>query len=230
MVNAAAGLLSEAIRAEAKEVRGAALSLVRALVTQAGCQEAMITCREAAQAALADAAPQNRIRAIQLALGTGMNLLEHVVSLLRDGDPEVRRATVLAVGSAPEVVSTDELLPLLHDGDAKVRQLCEKALEGRGLSADHIRLGRLMTAADAKTRLQVLECLRRTRGIEPAIWVRRLSHDPSEAVRAAAVRAAGEFCVVHLNDRLEQIAQNDPSPTVRQLAQFYAVSARHEAP
>jgi hypothetical protein len=45
-------------------------------------------------------------------------------------------------------------------------------------------------------------------------------------VRAAAARAALEQRVRSLADRLEQMAQNDPSPSVRQLAQYYLLEAQ----
>src|SRR5262249_55522040 len=159
--------------------------------------------------------------AIHLASQPGVELLEAIVPLLRDPSADVRHAALLAVGSTPEVIATDDLLHWLHDPDARVRRVCETALRGRGLSDGHIKLGRLLTDGQAQTRLQVLDHLRRTAELEPGFCRRRLSHDPAAAVRAAAVRAAAEFPLVNLTDRMEQIAQNDPSPTVRQLARYY---------
>jgi hypothetical protein len=40
-------------------------------------------------------------------------------------------------------------------------------------------------------------------------------------VRAAAIRAAVEDGHLDLQDRLDQMAHNDPSPTVSRLAQHY---------
>ena len=221
MVKAAAGLLADGMRAPRSEVRQNALKLAEALVRQAAVGEALEPCREATRAGFRDDDPENRIQAIRLASAPGINLLEPVVLLLRDANPQVRRAAILAVGSAPEVIATDDLLHWLHDPDPKVRQLCEKALQGRGLREEQIQLGRLLTDPEAQRRLGVVDCLRRTRRVDPAVWLRRLSHDPCPAVRAAAVRASGEFELVDLTDRLEQIAQNDPNVTVRQLARFY---------
>jgi hypothetical protein len=146
---------------------------------------------------------------------------EHVVPLLNDPAPEVRQAAMLAVGPSSEVLATDDLLRWLHDPDADVRRLCEGALRSRGLHEDHVRLGRLMTDSRAGVRLQVVDCLRESSDLEPGVWLRRLSHDPAPAVRAAAVRAASEQTALDLTDRLEQMAENDPSPTVRQLARHY---------
>jgi hypothetical protein len=179
------------------------------------------SCQQLARAALKDSMPQNRIKAIQLAQHPGVNSLEEVVPLLGDSAPEVRQVAMLAVGSAPDVIADDDLLYYLHDSDAKVRQLCEIALRGRGLRDNQLKLGKLMTDRRPEVRLEVLEHLRRANDLEPGAWLRRLSHDSSSAVRAAAVRAAAEQPLVDLKDRLEQMVQNDPSPTVQQLAQYY---------
>jgi HEAT repeat protein len=175
---------------------------------------------------LNDPDAETRVQAIRLTVHLGMNLLEQVVALLTDPQAEVRRAALLAVGAATEVLATDDLLVCLHDPDAGVRRLCEQALLGRGLETSHIQLGRLMTNKDAKTRLQVLDRLRQTPGLEASVWLRRLSHDPSPAVRAAAIRAVSEFAEVDLSDRINQIAQTDPNFTVRQLAQYYLSSQK----
>jgi hypothetical protein len=218
---ATARLLEEAVRVPDKEVRRRTLALAKQVADLPDPKELTGSCREVIRAGLRDQDLDNRLVAIQLACQPGINLLEQVVGLLRDEVPEVRRAALLAVGPVPDVIATDDLLHWLHDQDATVRRLCETALRGRGLRDDQIELGRLMTAPEAKTRLQVLERLRRAQDLEPGIWLRRLSHDPAAAVRAAAVRTASELPQVDLSDRMEQIARSDPSHTVRQLARYY---------
>jgi HEAT repeat protein len=150
-----------------------------------------------------------------------MEVLDQVVPLLQDASALVRRAALLAVGPSDALIGTDDLLQWLHDPDEEVRELCEKALRGRGLQDGHLRLGRLMTDRRPAIRLQVLESLAGIDDLEPGVWLRRLSHDPAPAVRAAAIRTASEQKNADLNDRLEQMAQDDPCPTVRQLAHFY---------
>jgi hypothetical protein len=226
---AAVRVLGEAGRVLDKEIRKQALALTDVVARQASPPETLEPCRELIRVCLRDDEAENRLHAIHLASQPSLNMLEQVMGLVRDPRPEVRRAALLAVGPVPEMMATDDLLHWLHDPDASVRRVCEGALQGRGLRDDQIKLGRLMTAADAQIRLQVLECLSQTSGLEPAIWLRRLSHDPVPAVRAAAVRAAVEFPQVDLADRLEQIFHNDPSPTVRQLAQYY-LACRKTAP
>ncbi|HYT91008.1 MAG TPA: HEAT repeat domain-containing protein, partial [Gemmataceae bacterium] len=164
-----------------------------------------------------------RVRAIHLTLHAALKqetaLLRGVVPLLRDGKVEVRRAALLALGLAGHVIAEDDLLPLLHDTDAEVRRLCEGALRGRGLKDSHIKLARLISDAEAETRRQVVCYLDEVE--YPTIWLERLTHDPCQAVRAAAIRAAGENPLVDLGERLREVRDGDPSPTVRQLAGYY---------
>jgi HEAT repeat protein len=154
-----------------------------------------------------------------------IELIDQVVALLRDPDVGVRRAAMLAVARA-EQVGDESLLPALHDPDAEVRRLCEEALRNRGLGREHIELGRLLTDPRPATRLRVLDHLPRVRDIDPALWLRRLTHDPVPAVRVAAVRVISEQAGVDLSDRLDQMARSDPSPTVCQLAGYYLRRAR----
>jgi hypothetical protein len=130
---------------------------------------------------------------------------------------------MVAVADWPEVIHTDNLLIWLHDSDAEVRKRCEQALqtEKRGLSRRYIRMGRLVTDPRWEVRLSVLDHLETAQDLDAGTWLRRLSHDTSPAVRAAAIRAAAENDTVDLSDRLDQMARDDPSPTVSSLARHY---------
>jgi hypothetical protein len=220
-VRGGAHLLTEAARVADTRVRQEALDLAFRLAAPNPLPEALGACRELARVCLHDEEPAGRLAAIRLASQPAVNLLEPVVLLLADPVPEVRRAALLVVGSAPEVIATDDLLHWLHDSDPEVRQLCEAALHGRGLRDEYVRLGKLLTDPKAQNRLQVLAYLRYHADLEPGVWLRRLSHDRVAAVRAAAVRAAAEQTLADLSDRIEQMVQNDPSPTVRQVAAYY---------
>jgi hypothetical protein len=182
-------------------------------------------CLELALQSFRDAKPKMRIRAVNLlvhlARVADTAFLERVVPLLRDPVPAVRRAAVLAVGPSGEAVPDDVLLPLLHDADAEVCRLVELALRSRGLQESHILLARLISDQRPGERLQVLDHLGAATDLEPGVWLRRLSKDPAPAVRAAAVRAAYYQTHVDLRDRMRQMARQDPSPTVRQLAEYY---------
>ena len=223
LVPACGRLLSASADAGDAEARRAGLELCAALLAQPQRAEALSAAREAVRAALRGDAAGNRLRAVQLALQPGMDLLEDVVALLGDPEPEVRRAAMLAVGPADQVVRDEGLLPSLHDPDAEVRRLCEAALRGRGLRPEHLKLGRALTDPQPAVRLQVLDLLGdpELRGLDRGLWLRRLSHDPAPHVRFAAMRAASEQNLPDLADRLEQMGRSDPSPTVSKWAPFY---------
>jgi HEAT repeat protein len=196
------------------------LFLAEALLQRTDQPEIVEACRNAVGSCLASDNVDNQIVAIRLARIPGMDVLDQVVTLLRDPSADVRRAALLAVGPSDVLIGTDDLLQWLHDPDEEVREICEKALRGRGLQDGHLRLGRLMTDKSPSVRLQVLQSLWET-DVDPAVWLRRLSHDPAPAVRAGAIRTASEQHNIEFGDRLEQMAQNDPCTTIRQLAHFY---------
>jgi hypothetical protein len=215
--------LTTAARAGGNDVRVRALALADVLLEKRDAGPWLKLCRELMVAGLKAPGPELRVRAVHLALHAhfreDVELLGKVVPLLGDPDAAVRRAAVLALGQARAVISEEGLLPLLHDGDADVRRLCETALRSRGLSDEHLLLGRLISDSRAAARLQVVRCLEQVE-VEPGVWLRRLSADPSPAVRAGAIRAAAQSDA-DLGDVLRQMAERDSSPTVRQLAQHY---------
>jgi hypothetical protein len=133
----------------------------------------------------------------------------------------VRTAALLALGSARDILGEEEMLFLLHDPDARVQRLCEAALQSRGLNDGQILLGRLISDPRPEERLRIVLQLPQVDGVEPGIWLNKLSQDPADAVRAAAVRLAASLPGVNFTGRLAQMADNDPSETVRQLARFY---------
>ena len=142
------------------EVRDRALTLAVHLTQQPPAAEAMLACRELARVCLHDASPDNRIRALRLAIQPHIDLRDQVVPLLQDSAAEIRQAAMIVLGPAVDVIATDDLLQWLHDPDPEVRRLCEGALKGRGLQAEHLKMGRLLTDARIPERLKVVEALR----------------------------------------------------------------------
>jgi HEAT repeat protein len=226
----ASKLLVEAAQVNNPAVRGEALALADDLLAEMA-QDPVIqsACRELTQAGMQDVEAANRAHAIRLAQISELNLLSEVVPRLRDSSAEVRRAAILALGPAPDVINDDTLFYWLSDPDEVVRQLCEVALRGRGLHDGHIRLARLMADPRPTLRMQVLEAIEQVPDLDPGVWMRRLSHDPSPAVRAAAVRAAASQTQVDLSERIDEMAQADPSPTVQQVARYYLSCQRIHA-
>lgn len=183
----------------------AILAAARMLVTSG------LQCRDAAV----------RVRAVRLAMRPELTQLEPLLPLLKDAVPEVRRATVLALGPATTLVADDDLLPVLHDADAEVQRLVKTALLSRGLTERQLLMGKLLSSQRPADRLRLVSLLRNDGELDLSAWLQRLSQDPSPAVRAAAARTAGEQQVFQLAERLAQMAANDPDCTVRPIASFH---------
>lgn len=225
---AAAGpLLPQAARQPGLNELG--LQLALCLVQRSKEPSLLSPAQEMTRACLHAGDAATRVRAIQVAAQPGVESRREVVPLLGDPEAVVRRAALEVVGPAEDVVLTDNLLPWLHDPDAEVRRLCEAALRRRGLTAQHVRLARLVTHPSWSVRLQTLDHLAASEDLDAGVWLRRLSHDPSPAVRVAAIRAACEDCLADLGDRLDQLARHDPSATVSQLARHYRARRRTAA-
>jgi hypothetical protein len=228
LLSACADLLSESAAITEDDVQSSALELCGILLSLCGnernpqASKPLDPAHKLVLAALQTISVENRLRAVRLSLYPGMtDLLEQVAGLLSDESAQVRRATLIAVGPARDAVHDDQLLPCLHDTDPEVRRLCEQALIARGLRPEYLELGRLLTDPEPAKRLEVLDRLRESTELDTGLWLRRLSHDPSPSIRVAAMRAMSQQSFVDLSDRIDQIAREDGSPTVRQLAQFY---------
>jgi hypothetical protein len=215
-------LLEEASSSPETGIQRESLLLVAELLPRPAARvEVVPVARQVVRTALESSDIDIRLRAIQLALHPDLDQVSQVVPRLQDPAPEVRRVAYLAVGTNEQVIHDEELLPGLHDPDAEVRRLCEGALRARGLKPEHLQLGRLLTHPHPRIRLEVLDHLAQARDLDPGLWLRRLSHDPSPAVRVAALRAMSQMTLLDLTDRIDQMARTDPSPTVCQLARFY---------
>ncbi len=229
LIAACAQLVAAAAQFAEPQVHTAALNLCSLGLDRTDDAEVLLTAgRDLVKAALHDEPPANRVRATLLAVRPGMDDLREIAALLKDPAPEVRRAALLAVGPADErVVPAKSLLPVLHDNDPEVRRACEDVLRiDRHLSQQNYQLGWCLYQPDSAQRLNVLDHLRRGADVEPGVWLRELSRDESPAVRLAAVRVMSQQDRVDLSDRLEQMAESDPSPTVSQMARLYQKLAK----
>jgi len=203
------------------EQLAALLSLTLSIVSRRCDPETLALARSLAQRGLQAESAMVRLRAVMLCMQPAVQLLPPLLALLRDPAPEVRRAVVLALGPVPEAISDEMLLSCLHDADAQVRQTTRSALIARGLPPEQVELGRLLTHAQVRVRLQVLDRLPEVPEVDPHVWLRRLSDDRSAAVRAAAARAWASLPESSSDDRLEEMARSDPSPTVARIARYY---------
>jgi hypothetical protein len=206
-------------------LRPGALNLAAALVERESADSCRAMCRGFAIKGLSDKSVPTRVAAIQLAcrepFRSDNELLNQVAPFLRDPDVAVRRAALLVLGPNADVVSEEQLLPLLHDAEPELQHLCEIALRSRGLSEFHVRLARLVSDVDPAVRLGVFPLLRQATDLDVDVWLRRLTLDPAPAVRAAAARVAAQEPSAGLRQRLVEMAQSDPSETVREIARFY---------
>lgn len=219
------GVLSEVNAEMPENVRVAGLELADWLLKDSPSPETFAPARQVIQSCLTAEEPSVRLRAVQMSLVPGLELEKEIARLLRDPVVEVRRAAIVVAGPAPRVLD-ETLLPSLRDPDPDVQQLAEAALRGRGLTSQHIKLGRMLTDSNPRERLKVLDHLQESAELEPSVWLRRLSHDPADSVRATTVRVMAEQTMLDMTDRLEQMRRSDPSPTVSQLAGFYLKQGR----
>jgi hypothetical protein len=213
-------LLAEAVASKEQEVQRQALELCSILMRQPQRSDALGSARELLRACLASDDPAVRARAVQLTLQPGMDLSEPVVPLLADPSAEVRRAAVLAI-SLDDGVLDDVLLPCLHDSDEEVRSQCETVLSNRGRTPQQIKLGWLLTHPDPVERIKVFKLLHNAPELDPGVWLHRLSHDPSPAIRVAAIRAMTEELAAPPRERIGEMAQSDPSESVAWTARWY---------
>ena len=182
-------------------------------------------CREVVRAGLTAPATGTRLAAVRQALSPAVRVQADVVPLLKDAQPEVRHAALVAVGPVPDgtppVVGTEELFGLLHDADAGVRQLTAQTLRARGLDWEQVSLARQLSHPDPAERLHLLTDLAAARGVaDPGPWLERLSRDVDPAVRLGAARVAHE-AKLKFTGWLDRLAAADPDATVRRWAAYY---------
>lgn len=214
-------LIEQAYLGEEPAVQAAALQLAAPLFQTQPPKALIAALKQLVQAGVKSADPGVQMQAISAALLPDLDCLEDAAGCLKSPHREVRQAAILALGSATEKIGEETLLPSLHDEDPEIAHLAQTALQARGLREDQIRLGRLMSDPKPSRRLEVLDHLSTTRDIDPALWLRKLSNDPSPAVRVAALRAMAQDPGLELSDRVDQMEANDPSQAVNKLARFY---------
>jgi hypothetical protein len=235
LMQAVAGLLAQAALGMADPAPGteadptvpkAALVLLARIPAatasaEASRREDALARRDLLRQILRKGDPASRVEAISVIMRTQTDLYEDLVARLEDPVAEVRRACILAIGPANEKVREDVLLSALHDNDSEVGRLAELALSARGLSTEHIRLGKLLTDPDPARRLEVLDLVQGSPDLDEKLWLERMSHDRADSVRAAAARALSARFGIDAQDRLKQMAGSDPSPSVSRIAGFY---------
>jgi HEAT repeat protein len=213
-----------------------ALLLAVRLADQArpASEQFLKTCGFLVIAGLNDGRSGCRADAVRLAASPSVNQLAKIPPLVlgatADSSPDVRRTALLLIAQREDLSPTDELLPLLHDNSFEVREICVKTLRSRGLSPAQIRLATWMTDSQASVRAQVPSRVLTIPDVDSQLWLDRLSRDPSPAVRAAVLRTMAEANDIRLATRMREIAADDPSPTIRELAEYYLRSSALRLP
>lgn len=216
-------LLDLASLSEENPVQAAALQMAGAILKQNPNPELIGAIRQLVSLGAKSESSQVQIQAITTALNPKLDCLTDVTVCLKSPHKEVRQAAVLALGPASESITDEVLLPCLHDEDKTIVHLTETALQARGLREDQIRLGKMMADPKPVKRLEVLDHLSATRDIDPMIWLKKMSNDPSPAVRAAAVRA---IMLERTGEEGKTLGrkEKDPNESVIKLATFYETS------
>lgn len=167
------------------------------------------------------------VAAISHAVRPEVGQFESAQSWLEHPSADVRRAAAIVLAPPPRVgplsVRIELLFRRLHDEDEDVRALTAAGLKARGLSAAEIASGKRLVSPSARDRLELLFDLRWGGGAakDPGPWLQRLAGDAEPAVRAGAVRVAVELGIVAAGGWVSALAERDPDPTVRRVAEYY---------
>jgi HEAT repeats len=143
---------------------------------------------------------------------------EPAVAGVHDPDAVVRQQTLVAFAGRRDLVTEEDILPLLYDPSPAVAPVAEQVLRGRGLSQEQVGLGKLISHPRAEMRVGAIPLLQGRSDINPSIWLLHLSHDPAELVRVRAVEALAGHDSPEVRKRLEEMARTDPSAPIREAA------------
>ena len=172
---------------------------------------------------LADSEPITRVAAVQC---LGALPLDRAAApgaaFLNDANPAVRVATLQAFASRRDLVGEDAVLPLLHDTVKEVAMYAEGVLRVRGLNADQIGLGRMVSHPRREMRIAAIPMLLKRTDIDPEVWLIHLTNDKDDAVRLEAVKACEGRVTPEIRQRLREMAAADDSDDVRTLARRLA--------
>lgn len=150
------------------------------------------------------------------------DLARPAVAAIRDPELTVRYQALVALANRPNVLTEEQILPLLHDPVDDLKGLAEKILAARGLDADLIAISRMVTADRPEMRASAIPLLQKRHDIDPIVWLLRLSEDPDESVRLKAVEAFAGRVTPEVHQRLRELIAADQSAAVRAAAEKLA--------
>jgi hypothetical protein len=145
-------------------------------------------------------------------------MAEPAVARLADEVPAVRMQVLTSFAHRRDVLTDDEVLPLLFDPESPVALAAQFVLKARGLDDDLIGLAKLLHHPRADLRVSAIAQIERREDIDPIVWLDHLSRDEDERVRTQAMEALSRLASPDARRRVAEMAASDPSPTIRDAA------------
>ena len=140
------------------------------------------------------------------------------LALLEDPVPAVRLQLLNSFAHRRELLTDDAILPRLYDNEVAVSLAAQLVLRARGLSDDQIGLAGLLYHPRAEERAKAVPLIEGREDIDPIVWLVQLSRDEAEPVRSEALGALVRRASPDARRRVAEMADSDPSPTLRDAA------------
>ena len=168
---------------------------------------------------LADPTPKGRAAAVMCLAALPLDdKAAPAVNLTKDDDWQVRLQVLAGFSGRPDVLTNEEILPLLHDSQDELAELAGTVLKARGLTRDQIGLAKMLVHPKPGVRTSAIPLLLQRDDIDPTVWLLFLSRDKDETVRLQAISAMTGRPTPETRRRLEEMAGHDPSAPVREAA------------
>jgi hypothetical protein len=151
------------------------------------------------------------------------------IPYLEDPSGEVRQQVLISFASRPGLLSTDAIIKRLYDSDPGIPSLAETVLKTRGLKEEHIGFARMLYHPKPELRASLIPLIRNRTDIDPVVWLLRLTEDPEESVRIAAIEALADRNDSEVQNRLATLASSDPAPSVREAAASHVLPTTRTA-
>lgn len=168
---------------------------------------------------LDDAEPGVRLSAV-LALGKLPidAMAAPAVSRVHDPVPAVRVQVLNSYAHRRDLLTDDDILPLLYDSEQAVALAAQIVLRARGLDDELIGLAKLLYHPRADLRASAIPLIDNREDIDPIVWLVLLSRDEDESVRSQAMEALCRRASPDARRRVAEMANTDPSPSLRDAA------------
>ena len=138
---------------------------------------------------------------------------------LEDPEPQIRRATLLALAERPEILTNERVLPLLNDRDYDVRTTARVVLSCRGVSQEAISLATMAFHPLPLTRIQAARHIAMSQAVDRVVWLGYLLKDEDPEVRAEAARGLAFVGTPAALAKLREVAQKAEDAELKALAQ-----------